>query len=175
MSANEKISVGDLLDEGRRFVLEVGEYYEGDGFRAIIVFEDHPGYFPSGERTNREGAAPVLWWPTDDRDSAQKMAYSHSEKVLGLSRMDHLRIVGSSIGAQHKACEVVVEYDPGTGDTHLRNGYGVEMRLAQEQAVALYQNLARTLELPCRGNCSECGSLLEYDDTCGWCDLDDAS
>lgn len=126
MADHEYVSVGDLQHEGRRFVLEVGEYYEGEGCRAIIVFEDYPGHFLSGELTNRPNAAPIYWWPTDDRDEAQKMAYSHSKKALGLSRMEHLKIVGSSIGTQHRAGNVQVKYDPGTGETVLRNGYVLE-------------------------------------------------
>lgn len=169
MADHENVSVGDLLDEERRFVLEVGEYYEGEGYRAIIVFEDHPGYFPSGELTNRPDAAPVLWWPTDDRDEAKRMAYSHSEKVLGLTRREHQKIVLSSMGAQHKATKVTVRYDAGTGETLLRDGYGVEMELVEEDAVALYQDLARAMELPFRKSCPECGRLLEEDNTCGWC------
>lgn len=165
-----EVSIGDLMDEGRRCVLDVGEYFEGEGFRAIVVVENHPGYFPSGERTNRREAAPILWWPTDQREEAQKMAFSHSKKALGLSRMEHLKIVASSIGAQRRAGNVHVKYDPESGETVLRNGYGTKMDLDEDQAVALYQELARAMELPHRENCSVCGRLLEFDDLCGWCE-----
>ncbi|APZ90544.1 hypothetical protein [Fuerstiella marisgermanici] len=101
MLNERRVTVGDLIDEGRRFVLEVGEYHEGEGFRAIIVFENHPGYFPSGELSNQPDAAPVLWWPISNRQEAQRMAYSHSKATLGLSRMEHMKIVMSSIGTQH--------------------------------------------------------------------------
>lgn len=171
MTDHDSITVGDLLNEGRRFVLEVGEYYEGEGFRAIIVFEDFPSYFPSGELTNRSGAAPVLWWRTADEAEAKKLAYSYSEAVLGLNRRAHLNIVLSSMGAQNKARRVTVSHDSETGLILLHNGYGVEMELDEDEAVALYQSLARAMDLPYRDSCSECGHLLDDNDTCCCCDL----
>lgn len=167
---HDKITVGDLLDAGRRFVLDVGEYHEGNGFRAIIVIEDYPSYFPSGEFSNQPDAPPVLWWPTSDRDEAQELAHSHSERVLGLSRKEHGAIILSSIGAQHKAKRVQVKRDPGTGQVWLRNGYDQEMELEEDDAVALYQDLARSMELPHRENCSECGRLLNDENMCEECD-----
>lgn len=170
MFNERRVTVGDLFDEGRRFVLEVGEYHEGEGFRAIIVFENHPGYFPSGELSNRPDAAPVLWWRTSDRQEAERMACSHSEATFGLSRMEHMKIVMSSIGAQHKSGKVRVTYDQELARIWLRNGFGQEMELEEEHAVTLYQDLARTMDLPYRPNCSECGMLLDEDEYCGWCE-----
>jgi len=138
---HKDITVGDLLDEGRRFVFHVGEYQEGDGFRATIVFEDFPGFFLTGELSNRMDATPVFWWPTSDPDEAQEMAYRHSETILGVSRKDHMLIIMSSMGAQNRARRVQVKRDPDSGNVMLRNGYGQELGLEEEDAVALYQDL----------------------------------
>lgn len=170
MNRHEDISVGDLLTEGRRFVLDVGEHHEGDGFRAIIVVEGFPGFFPSGELSNRLDAPPVLWWATDDKNEAQAMAYSHSEQILGLSRKEHEAIILSSIAAQQKAQRVQVKRDPDTGQVWLRNGYDQEIKLEEDDAIDLYQDLARSMNLPFRENCSECEAILNDEDKCEWCD-----
>lgn len=170
MKKYENITVGDLMNEGRRLVLDVGKHHQGKGFRAIIVFENYPSYFSSGEFSNRPDASPVIWWPTSDRDEAQELAYSHSERVLGLSRKEHRAIISSSIGAQHRAKRVQVKRDPETGQVWLRNGYDQEMELEEDDAVALYQDLARSMELPHRENCSECGRLLNDENMCEECD-----
>lgn len=98
MTHYDDITVGDLMDEGRRYALEVGKHHEGNGFRAIIVFEDFPGYFVTGEPSNRPDAIFCGGRRTTSRMEAQELAYQHSEKYFGLTQADHRRIVMSSMG-----------------------------------------------------------------------------
>lgn len=168
--SNDNTTVGDLMDEGRRYILHVGEYQDGKGFRATIVFEGYPFYFPTGELTNRQDAIPIVWWSTDDKEAASEMAYQYSEEVLEITRTEHDRILLSSFGAFNKGRRVTVKRDPESGEVWLRNGFDQELQLEEDDAVALYQDLARSMELPFRGNCSECFRLLNYDDMCEACD-----
>jgi hypothetical protein len=168
--SKDNTTVGNLMDEGRRYVLHVGEHYEGDGFRAAIVFEDYPFYFPTGELTNRPEAAPIIWWPTDDEDAAQEMAYTYSEQELGISRTEHRRIVTSSMAAYSKARRVTVKRNPDTDDVWLLNGFDQEMKVDGDDAVTLYQDLAKLLELPYRKGCLECGLILNEEELCEDCD-----
>lgn len=108
-SEHTGIKVGDLFNEGSRYVLDVGKYHEGKGFRAIIVFENFPRYFPSGELSNRPDATSVIWWKTDNEEEAKEMAQQFSEQVLGLSVDEHSKITISSWVAENRAKKVQVK------------------------------------------------------------------
>jgi hypothetical protein len=163
------LSPADLLAEGRRFVLHVGEYDAGKGFRAEMVFEDHPYRFPTGEVSNLPSAKAPLYFHTDSTTIADQKAKEWCKSNLGIDDEEYLRVICSSIGAQTVAMRVQVKRDPGTSEVWLRDGYGNEMHLEEEHAIRLYQDLATAYYLPFRENCPKCESLLNDHDECDSC------
>jgi len=176
MKAVKDLAPADLIAERRRCVLYPGNYEEGRGYRAQLVFEDHPYKFFAGEKSNlqRPDMPPPLYFPASEdtpetRDAADATAKEWSKVHFGVSDSDYFTICLSSISAQNKAHCVTVKRDPDSDECWLADGYGNEMRLEGENAIKLYQDLARAYYLPYRESCSECGYCLNDEDKCDCC------
>ena len=174
------LTPADLVDEGRRWVNAPGEYFQGHGFRATAIFENHPFRYAIGEISNLPNElSRVSYIPADDdsmksRDLASETAMQWCMTTEGLSKLEYFSIVASSMQAHHQGKYVKVLGDDPDHLT-LQNGFGDEIKVDEEAAYKLYQDLAKTLDLPYQRNCPKCGELADGDkcDDCGESDADE--
>jgi hypothetical protein len=92
---------------------------------------------------------------------------------LCADKKEHARIVGSSMAASDRDGAVRVVRDPEDGGVKVYNHIDQEMRLNEEQAIGLYQALAKAFGLDYQDNCPVCGTLMEFDGTCSECAFDE--
>lgn len=167
----------DLLAEGKRHVIRAGDFEPGKGFRAEVIFENHPYRFVTGEVSNLPTVKKPLYFQAKSQKAADKAAMAWCEANLGIGKRDYLAIIGSSMAAQNKARRVQVKKDPDTSEVWLRDGFGNELQLEEEHAIRLYQDIAIAYDLPFRASCPECGALFNDIDECDQCgdsfDLDE--
>lgn len=166
MKAIKDLTVSDLLAESRRWVVYPGPSC-GSGVLAEIVFEEYPYRLMANLLPGDSAPIPPLLIE-DDAPEAWCKRWS-VEKGLVRDEVEYLTVVGSSIGAQIRCREVSVSRDAGTGKVRLRDGYGNEMLLDEENALRLYRDLAEVHGLPFARRCEECGEQLTGDEACPWC------
>ncbi len=170
MNRGIDMTPADLINEGRRWVIAPGDYIEGKGFRVEIIFEDHPFRFLIGQITNmpRDLPAKMPYFTADaDNDDTQGAARAVAEEWClnhnGIDQKAYLAIVSSSIKAYEQGKHVRVLGDDPDSLT-LQNGFGDEIKLDEEAAIKLYQDLAYALDLPCQRTCPECEGIMEADE-----------
>ncbi len=175
MKEVKDLTTTDLMDEGRRWIIAVGDYLPGEGYRVEAIFENHPFRFQIGDVSNMP--SPVPFFPAieenkDRYDAAHEVAVQWSCKTHGIDKRTYHMIINSSIRAHHQAKRVWVVGECGD-DLALVNGLGQEMDLGEEVAIKLYQDLADVLDLACQRNCPVCGEIL-VEDGCPECEEGDA-
>jgi len=167
MTEIKDLTIDDLKADKRRWILYPGNR-DVNGVRADVVFEDHPYRFAVGRLSNDPSIQPPMYFDGNDPEqTAIEWCVQHLDFIQGPE--DWHTIVTSSIGAQCQCRSINVVRDPQTDDCRLTDGYGNEMQISGEDAERLYQNLARAYFLPFRGSCEQCGTLLNEDHQCEWC------
>lgn len=168
----------DLVEEGRRWVIVPGEYVQGIGYRVVGIFENHTYRYPVGEISNLPTSARH-YIPSDDdfnesRNTASEAALKWSIATNRISRKEYFTIVTSSIRAHHQGKYVKILGDDPDHMT-LQNGFGDEIKVDEEAAYKLCQDLAKPLDLPYQCNCPKCGELVDGDECyeCGENDKDE--
>lgn len=83
------------------YYISAGEYVEGEGYRASVVFENVPGHSPTGNwPCGPRDRRPYFWGHT--LGAAQAIAKLENDR-LGLSEEDVREIIGSSMAAKECA------------------------------------------------------------------------
>jgi hypothetical protein len=82
MKEMKDLTPADLLDEGRRWVTAPGDYIEGEGYRAEVIFEGHSFRLVIGQITNMPNELPqMVYFPADNNDDQrQRDAQSLAEQ-----------------------------------------------------------------------------------------------
>lgn len=159
MKELKDLTINDLLAEGRRWVPLPGDSIDG-GFRLEVVFQDHPFRFVLGMLSNDPSLPPPLIVSTDDpRAWCVKWAI---DNTIVKNAMDYLSVVASSMEAQRRAMHIRIAADEDI--FVLSDGYGNEIRVEEENAMRLYQDLAARLGMPHQINCPQCDEpMMDYE------------
>jgi hypothetical protein len=169
MKEVKDLTATDLLDEGRRWVIAPGDYIEGEGYRVEVIFEGYPFRIVIGQITNMPTDLPqMVYFPANNNDDqAQRAAEYLAEQWClqrhGIDKMTYLDIVSSSMNAYDLGKRVRVLGDH-PDRLVIANGFGDEIKLDEEAAIKLYQDLADALDLPCQRTCPKCGGIMEGDE-----------
>jgi hypothetical protein len=172
MKEVKDLTPADLMSEGRRWVIAPGNYIEGKGYRVEAIFEGHPFRLPISQISNMPNKLPVPYFPAESEgDEAEKAVQSLAEQWClqnyGIDKKTYLDIVSSSIRAYEHGKRVRILGD-NPDRLVIANGFGDQIKLEEEAAIKLYQDLADALDLPCQRNCPKCGGVMEGQ-TCDWC------
>lgn len=82
------------------YYIPVDSYIEERGYRVSVVTEGEPGHTPTGDWPyDGTGVMPYFWG--HDLEQAKEIARKENQK-LGLSEVDALQIVSSSMAAQNR-------------------------------------------------------------------------
>jgi hypothetical protein len=175
MKEAKDLTTADLIDEKRRWIIAPGDYVKGKGYRVEAIFENHPFTFEIGKvtnlPTNRLGHLPYFPAKADTkaaRKAASDRAEQWSLKNNGIDQKAYCDILMSWMKAYNLGKIVKVMGDH-LDRIVLQNGFGDEIRLDEEAATELYQDLATVLDLPCQRNCPKCDGIMD-DDACEECD-----
>ena len=179
MKELKDLEPADLMDEGRRWVIAPADFMEERGFRIEVVFENHPFKFWIGRISNRPALPQKLpYLPAEDdsekaREAALLVAEEWCLKNHGIDKSAYWAIMASSMKA-HEQCKYVKVLGDDADRLTLQSGFGEEIKLDEEAAIKLYQDLADALDLPCLKNCPTCGEIMEGDD-CEVCNGEESS
>lgn len=159
--------VSTLLAEGRKWVPYPGDRCHG-GAVTQVVFENCPfrlvvALFPELSSLR----IPIVINDDDPEKWCKKWGI---ERGLVRDEKDYLTVIMSSIGAQLHCRQVKVLRDKGM-DLILQDGFGNEIQLDDENAFALYQDLAAAQDLPFAMRCVQCGETHLNDESCQSCEI----
>ncbi len=160
--------VSTLLAEGRKWVPYPGDRCHG-GAVTQVVFENYPYHLVVALLSELSSLRVPIVIKADD---PEKWCKEWSiERGLVRDEQDYLTVIMSSIGAQLRCRQVKLLRDKGT-NLRLQDGLGNEIQLDDENAFALYQDLAAAQDLPFAMRCVQCGETHMNDELCQSCELE---